>query len=76
MKDNYRSGARAGMGAASQATAAATSAASPSAAAQPAWAARMKNRQSAAHGATVLAHTMKAGDSQGGGGAPDIREKE
>ncbi|KMS60587.1 P-type conjugative transfer protein TrbL [Sphingobium baderi] len=72
MKDNYRSGARAGMGAAPQAA----GGASQPTPAQPAWAAAMKQRQSAAHGATVLAHTMKAGDSQGGGGGPDIREKE
>lgn len=75
MKDNYASGARAGMGAASQAAAGASAASQP-AAAQPAWAARMKNRQSAAHGASLTAHTLKAGDSHGGGAGPDIREKE
>jgi len=76
MKDNYRSGARAGLGAAPQ-PAGGASAASPSApTAQPAWAARMKNRQSATHGATVLAHTMKAGDSHGGGAGPDIKDKD
>jgi type IV secretion system protein TrbL len=36
----------------------------------------MKQRQSATHGATVLAHTMKAGDSHGGGGGPDVKERE
>jgi type IV secretion system protein TrbL len=77
MKDNFRTGARAGLGAAPAAsggTAAASSAAPASA--QPAWAAAMKNRQSATHGATVLAHTMKAGDSHGGGAGPDIKERE
>ncbi|SCW50259.1 type IV secretion system protein TrbL [Sphingobium faniae] len=74
LKDNYRSGVRAGMGAAPQA-AGSTPASSP-AASPPAWAASMKQRQSATHGATVLAHTMKAGDSHGGGGSPDIKERE
>ena len=77
MKGNFRTGARAGLGAAPAAsggTAAASSAAPASA--QPAWAAAMKNRQSATHGATVLAHTMKAGDSHGGGAGPDIKERE
>ena len=36
----------------------------------------MKRRQSMTHGATVLAHTMKAGDSRGGGGGPDIKERD
>lgn len=79
MKDNFRTGARAGLGVTSPAGgAAAASPAAPAtpAAAQPAWAARMKNRQSATHGATVLAHTMKAGDSHGGGGGPDIKERD
>ena len=44
--------------------------------ARPEWAAATKNRQSVVHGATVLAHTMKAGDSHGGGGGPDIKEKD
>ena len=32
--------------------------------------------QAVSHGATVLAHTMKAGDSHGGGAGPDIKEKD
>jgi type IV secretion system protein TrbL len=36
----------------------------------------MRQRQAVSHGATVLAHTMKTGDSQGGGSGPDIKEKD
>ena len=78
MKDNFRAGARAGLGAAPEtgAGAAADAASGAASSAPPAWAAGMKRRQSMTHGATVLAHTMKAGDSHGGGGGPDIREKD
>ena len=77
MKDNFRTGARAGLGVApaSGSPAPAASPAAP-ASAPPAWASAMKQRQSATHGATVLAHTMKAGDSHGGGGGPDVKERE
>ena len=77
MKDNFRTGARAGLGAA-PASGSGTPAASPAApaSAPPAWASAMKQRQSATHGATVLAHTMKAGDSHGGGAGPDVKERE
>lgn len=87
MKSNFRSGARAGFtatggtitgGPAPATPAAATVGAAVSAgsSAQPGWAAAMKRRQSMTHGATVLAHTMKAGDSHGGGAGPDIKEKD
>ena len=84
MKASFRSGARAGFtasgstitGGPETAAASAPDSAASSAAAQPAWAAAMKRRQSVTHGATVLAHTMKAGDSHGGGGGPDIKEKD
>ncbi|MCZ4107027.1 P-type conjugative transfer protein TrbL [Brevundimonas diminuta] len=88
MKASFRSGARAGFtasggtitgGAAPAAASPAGTAAASSAASgadAPAWAAAMKRRQSVSHGATVLAHTMKAGDSHGGGGGPDIKEKD
>lgn len=87
IKSNFRSGARAGFtatggtitgGPASAAPAAATAggSASAGASAQPEWAAAMKRRQAVSHGATVLAHTMKAGDSHGGGAGPDIKEKD
>jgi type IV secretion system protein TrbL len=88
MKASFRSGARAGFtasggtitGGAAPAAAstagAAIASSTASGAGAPAWAAAMKRRQSASHGATVLAHTMKAGDSHGGGGGPDIKEKD
>lgn len=84
MKASFRSGARAGLtatggtitGGPEAAAASASDSAASSAAAQPAWAAAMKRRQSVTHGATVLAHAMKAGDSHGGGGGPDIKEKD
>jgi type IV secretion system protein TrbL len=76
MKDNFRTGARAGLGAAPAATATPVASPATPASAPPAWASAMKQRQSATHGATVLAHTMKAGDSHGGGGGPDLKERE
>ena len=88
MKASFRSGARAGFtasgGTITGGPAAATVSTSSTAAASratsgagaPAWAATMKRRQSVTHGATVLAHTMKAGDSHGGGAGPDIKEKD
>jgi len=77
MKDNFRTGARAGLGAAPT-SGSGTPAASPAApaSAPPAWASAMRQRQSATHGATVLAHTMKAGDSHGGGAGPDVKERD
>lgn len=42
----------------------------------PAWAGAMKRRQTLAHGVTTASHTLKAGDSQGAGAAPDIAEKD
>ncbi|GFM28101.1 P-type conjugative transfer protein TrbL [Novosphingobium sp. PY1] len=83
IKASFRSGARAGFtasggtiaGGSAPATAAAGASAS-GPAAPPAWAAAMKRRQSMTHNATLAAHTLKAGDSHGGGGGPDIREKD
>ena len=87
MKDNFRTGVRAGLGILPEASGG-TATASPAdlvavspASTQPAtdrpeWATAMKNRQSTAHGATVLAHTMKAGDSKGGGTGLDIKDKD
>ncbi|MGD9471691.1 MAG: P-type conjugative transfer protein TrbL [Novosphingobium sp.] len=42
----------------------------------PAWAKAMKQRQTVTHGASVAAHTLKGGDSHGGGAGPDISEKD
>jgi type IV secretion system protein TrbL len=43
---------------------------------QPAWAKTMKDKQTIAHGATIAAHTLKAGDSHGGGSSIDTSEKD
>lgn len=42
----------------------------------PAWARAMKQRQAMAQGASVAAHSLRAGDSHGGGSGPDISQKE
>jgi type IV secretion system protein TrbL len=42
----------------------------------PAWAAAMKPRQSMNHGATVAAHTLRAGDGGGAGASVDVSEKD
>ncbi|QXF13696.1 P-type conjugative transfer protein TrbL [Sphingopyxis terrae] len=44
--------------------------------APPAWAAAMRRRQMVAQGATLAAHSLKGGDSHGGGAVPDISEKD
>ncbi|MGQ0278442.1 P-type conjugative transfer protein TrbL [Sphingopyxis sp. Q841] len=44
--------------------------------APPAWAAAMRRRQMVAQGAALAAHSLKGGDSHGGGGVPDISEKD
>ena len=84
MKASFRSGARAGFTATGgtitggPAAAAVPISASPatSTSGPPAWAAAMKRRQTMTHGATLAAHTLKAGDSHGGGAGPDIRERD
>ncbi|MGI9377348.1 MAG: P-type conjugative transfer protein TrbL [Tsuneonella suprasediminis] len=83
IKASFRSGARAGFTASSGTiiggsapTAAAAGASASGPVAPPAWAAAMKRRQSMTHNATLAAHTLKAGDSHGGGAGPDIREKD
>jgi ParB family chromosome partitioning protein len=43
---------------------------------QPAWARAMKDRQTIAHTATLAAHTLKSGDSHGGGASIDTSEKD
>lgn len=42
----------------------------------PVWAIAMRRRQMMTQGAAVGAQTLKAGDSHGGGSAPDISEKD
>jgi type IV secretion system protein TrbL len=48
----------------------------PADAGQPAWAKAMKDRQTISHGATIAAHTLKSGDSHGGGASIDVSEKD
>ena len=58
---------------------AASSAVTPTASGEsgpPAWAKAMKNRQSAAHGASLAAHMLKAGDSHGSGATISLDEKD
>ena len=42
----------------------------------PAWAQRMKRRQSMGHGATAAAHAVRSGDSHGGGASISLRQDE
>ena len=38
----------------------------------PAWAKAMKDRQTISHGASIAAHTLKSGDSHGGGSSINL----
>ncbi len=69
MKQNFQGGGSAAGGAA------AGGYASPSAG-PPAWAQAMKHRQTAAHGASIAAHTLKSGDGAGAGSSVDVSEKD
>ncbi|MGE0630446.1 MAG: P-type conjugative transfer protein TrbL [Hyphomicrobiaceae bacterium] len=42
----------------------------------PAWAQRMKRRQTMSHGATATAHAVRSGDSHGGGTSISLRQDE
>ncbi|MCW6530729.1 P-type conjugative transfer protein TrbL [Sphingomonas sp. MMSM20] len=42
----------------------------------PAWAKAMKRRQTVSHCASVASHTLKSGDSHGGGAGPDLSQKD
>ena len=59
---------------ASVAAAATTPAESPSGSREPAWALRMKRRQSVAHGLSLAAHSVRSGDSHGGGASINLSE--
>ena len=82
-QSNFRSGARSGFGVAPQGPATATPATSaqsggptaPAADGPPAWAKAMKHRQAMTQGATMATHTLKGGDSHGGGSGPDVSDK-
>ena len=41
----------------------------------PAWATAMRRRQAMTQGANMASHTLKGGDSHGGGSGPDISDK-
>lgn len=71
---NAAAGTAAGAGA--QSSAAAASGAGSAAATPPAWAAAMKRRQAITQGANMAAHTLKGGDSHGGGAGPDLSQKD
>ena len=60
--------------AAGAAFAAGTPAAPPSGSREPAWALRMKRRQSVAHGLSLAAHSIRSGDSHGGGASINLSE--
>lgn len=66
LKANYAAG-KAGTPANAAATAAADG--------PPAWATAMKRRQAMTQGANMASHTLKGGDSHGGGPGPDISDK-
>jgi type IV secretion system protein TrbL len=65
-----------GGGGASGAATTASSAATKSTDGPPAWAKAMKRRQTVTHGVSVASHTLKSGDSHGGGAGPDITQKD
>ena len=64
-----------GAGLAADVAAAATApSTSPSASSEPAWVQRMKRGQSAAHGLSLAAHSIRSGDSHGGGASINLSE--
>ncbi|WP_234187000.1 P-type conjugative transfer protein TrbL [Shinella sp. NM-101] len=89
-KSSYQSGARAAfemtggsstagtIGGEADAEAASASAASPSPATDgpPAWAKRMKRSQQMSHGVQAAAHSVKSGDSHGGGSSVNLSESD
>ena len=42
---------------------------------EPAWAARMRRRQTAAHGASAASHALRSGDQPSGGTSVDLSEE-
>ena len=43
---------------------------------EPAWAARMRRRQTAAHGASAASHALRSGDQPSGGTSVDLSSEE
>lgn len=66
LKANYAAG---------KAGTSANTAASGAADGPPAWATAMKRRQAMTQGANMASHTLKGGDSHGGGSGPEISDK-
>jgi type IV secretory pathway TrbL component len=42
---------------------------------EPAWAARMRRRQTTAHGASATSHALRSGDSPSAGSSVDLSEE-
>jgi len=83
LRSNFRSGARSTFGVAPEGPAAPAAAApagsgagtASSSSGPPSWAKTMKHRQAMTQGATMATHTLKGGDSHGGGNGPDVSDK-
>jgi type IV secretion system protein TrbL len=80
MAESYRGGARTAVEATGATSTRGTigeraaSEEAPATSSPPAWAQRMKRRQTMSHGATAAAHAVKSGDSHGGGASVSLRE--
>lgn len=80
LRSNFRGGARSTFGVAPEGPTAAgpteTGAGTASSSSgPPSWVKAMKHRQAMTQGATMAAHTLKGGDSHGGGNGPDVSDK-
>jgi type IV secretion system protein TrbL len=80
MAESYRGGARTAVeatgGTSTMGTIGGSTASeeAPATSSPPAWAQRMKRRQTMSHGATATAHAVKSGDSHGGGASISLRQ--
>ncbi|MEO2037348.1 MAG: P-type conjugative transfer protein TrbL, partial [Martelella sp.] len=76
LKDSFRAGNRAAVsatgGTLSSADAAASLPVSTASGSPPAWAATLRRRQAMTQGATMAAHTMRAGDGGGAGAGASV----
>jgi type IV secretion system protein TrbL len=68
LKERFDAGARAGGGTVPRGSAGA-------AGGEPAWASQMRRRQTASHGVSTAAHTVRAGDHASGGTSVDLSEE-
>lgn len=76
LKDSYREGTRRAVTATGGTISGGGPAAAPETPSQPpAWAQAVKRRQAITQSATMASHTLKGGDSHGGGSGPDITDK-